>query len=609
MAEFIKNITLTNFRQHSHVTINLDKLNIIIGENGSGKTSILEAICYALYGTTSSGAYKKELLKYGTKTGEVTLELTDGTKIIRDFGSSAKMYNKEGKLLSDKVGEIESYFNISKEIFTNILYGSQNDIYGYFIKFNAKEKDFIDLLFNIDNLTDVIYNKLGEFKRAIDQEMTSLINMKNNQTIMKTYMTDSLARFNVTEIEQLKNMASEISQELTKLNDLKSKNDEIVKLNNDYTVACSTYTTNMNFFKDFEQKIIGLEDRVKVNQKNLQDFILQVQKTSNVEIDINNIQPFIDKLNEASSIDHYMKLVHQMVDFLITDIEVQSKTIEQCSNNLQFIKQNLNAIGAIDQYRSYYQKIINDLNNLINSVKMCIKEFEYNSSNIQKYKSLVESSECSVSEAKSKLSSITQMDEDYTKLSHIHLEKQKIYTMIETTYNNLISYQAQLQQLNIDESRYELLSKIKEKSLVVEKLFSRDGFVSYLRNNLLKDIAVAIGESLEQFGFMKLLPVSINGATGALTFNDRPFRSLSGGEKTITAILLRIMYARILAPQMKLNVLMLDEPTADLDSVRVSYLRDMLVRISNILNIQIICITHDESLIPSNANVVVLNQL
>ena len=609
MAEFIKNITLTNFRQHSHITINLDKLNIIIGENGSGKTSILEAICYALYGTTSSGAYKKELLKYGTKTGEVALELTDGTKIIRDFGNSAKMYNKEGKLLSDKVGEIESYFNISKEIFTNILYGSQNDIYGYFIKFNAKEKDFIDLLFNIDNLTDAIYNKLGEFKRAIDQEMTSLINMKNNQTIMKTYMTDSLARFNVTEIEQLKNMASEISQELVKLNDLKSKNDEIVKLNNDYTVACSTYTANMNFFKDFEQKIIGLEDRVKVNQKNLQDFIIQVQKTSNVEIDINNIQPFIDKLNEASSIDHYMKLVHQMVDFLIMDIDVQSKTIEQCSNNLQFIKQNLNAIGAIDQYRSYYQKIINDLNNLINSVKMCIKEFEYNNSNIQKYKSLVESSEYNVNEAKTKLSNITQMDEDYTKLSHIHLEKQKIYTMIETTYNNLISYQAQLQHLNIDESRYELLNKIKEKSLVVEKLFSRDGFVSYLRNNLLKDIAVAIGESLEQFGFMKLLPVSINGATGALTFNDRPFRSLSGGEKTITAILLRIMYARILAPQMKLNVLMLDEPTADLDSVRVSYLRDMLVRISSILNIQIICITHDESLIPSNANVVVLNQL
>ena len=222
---------------------------------------------------------------------------------------------------------------------------------------------------------------------------------------------------------------------------------------------------------------------------------------------------------------------------------------------------------------------------------------------------MVESSEHSVNEAKAKLSSITQMDEDYSKLSHIHLEKQKIYTMIETTYNNLISYQTQLQQLDIDESRYELLSKIKEKSLVVEKLFSRDGFVSYLRNNLLKDIAVAIGESLEQFGFMKLLPVSINGTTGALTFNDRPFRSLSGGEKTITAILLRIMYARILAPQMKLNVLMLDEPTADLDSVRVNYLRDMLVRISSVLNIQIICITHDESLIPSNANVVVLNQL
>ena len=96
--------------------------------------------------------------------------------------------------------------------------------------------------------------------------------------------------------------------------------------------------------------------------------------------------------------------------------------------------------------------------------------------------------------------------------------------------------------------------------------------------------------------------MEIKQKNGALLFHDRPFRSLSGGEKTITAILLRILYAKLLAPSMKLGILMLDEPGAELDSVRVGYLRQLLTKINKSMNMQMLVVTHDAELAPENAN-------
>ena len=52
----ISKITLTNFRQHESLEVALKDLNVIVGGNGAGKTSILEAICYGLFGAVAHGA-------------------------------------------------------------------------------------------------------------------------------------------------------------------------------------------------------------------------------------------------------------------------------------------------------------------------------------------------------------------------------------------------------------------------------------------------------------------------------------------------------------------------------------------------------------------------
>ena len=46
----IKSIKLQNFRSHSNTELNFDTgISVLIGENGAGKTSILEAISFALF--------------------------------------------------------------------------------------------------------------------------------------------------------------------------------------------------------------------------------------------------------------------------------------------------------------------------------------------------------------------------------------------------------------------------------------------------------------------------------------------------------------------------------------------------------------------------------
>ncbi len=83
----IEKVTLTNFRSHKNTHLNTPESNVVLfGENGSGKTNILEAISLFSPGRGLRGAVNQDLitvdkiidsfeikilLKY--KTGSVTL--------------------------------------------------------------------------------------------------------------------------------------------------------------------------------------------------------------------------------------------------------------------------------------------------------------------------------------------------------------------------------------------------------------------------------------------------------------------------------------------------------------------------------------------------------
>ncbi|MCJ7714806.1 AAA family ATPase, partial [Candidatus Bathyarchaeota archaeon] len=70
----LENLCVSNFRSHDKTEINLHTgLNVFLGEVGAGKTSILEALSFALFGKISSNITQTELIKRGSKQAKAIL--------------------------------------------------------------------------------------------------------------------------------------------------------------------------------------------------------------------------------------------------------------------------------------------------------------------------------------------------------------------------------------------------------------------------------------------------------------------------------------------------------------------------------------------------------
>lgn len=93
----IKKVKLANFRSHENLILNCDGLTTtIIGENGCGKTSVLEAIYEALRGK-SFRATDKEILRRNADFYRVELEYYDGRKVVVVYDGQKKEFLAEDK--------------------------------------------------------------------------------------------------------------------------------------------------------------------------------------------------------------------------------------------------------------------------------------------------------------------------------------------------------------------------------------------------------------------------------------------------------------------------------------------------------------------------------
>lgn len=93
----IQSVKLVNFRSHDEFLLECKKkTSLLIGENGSGKTSVLEAIYEALRGK-SFKASDGEILKRGTDYYRVEVKFCDGKRTVVIFDGKKKQFLVEDK--------------------------------------------------------------------------------------------------------------------------------------------------------------------------------------------------------------------------------------------------------------------------------------------------------------------------------------------------------------------------------------------------------------------------------------------------------------------------------------------------------------------------------
>ncbi len=93
----IKQIRLQNFRSHDDFVLEFPgQMTKIMGENGCGKTSVLEAIYEALQGK-SFRSVDREILRRGAEFYRVELDYQDGEKIVVVYDGEKKEFLAEDK--------------------------------------------------------------------------------------------------------------------------------------------------------------------------------------------------------------------------------------------------------------------------------------------------------------------------------------------------------------------------------------------------------------------------------------------------------------------------------------------------------------------------------
>lgn len=170
----VKKLTLINFRKFSNYTVEFAKgLNAIVGRNGSGKTSILEALAYISFPRSFRHVNDEDLIKFGESEFSIIANISNLTEheikiIYRKEGDksikSVYIDDKKQKLITKLHSEI-------------IVLAFHNYNYTVIEQSPASKRYFFDWFFSL--LDNEYYTNLHKYRKVLIQKNKALKTSKD----------------------------------------------------------------------------------------------------------------------------------------------------------------------------------------------------------------------------------------------------------------------------------------------------------------------------------------------------------------------------------------------------------------------------------------------
>lgn len=229
----LKSIEWRNFKSYSNIPtiINFDSnhsVNLITGDNGTGKSSIEEVIKYTLYGKLDNFT-NSDIPNRINKNFYSKIEIDcDGHDIIIERGLSPTIFavSIDGERI-DTAGKTnvqnmleETYFKMPYSVFSNTLVLSVNTFKSLINLSAADKRSIIDKIFKFEE-----YNILLKMAKEEYKGVSENIN-RNEGSIRYSYNIKQNYKRQIEDIKQ-----NEVSQE--EIDELQSKLEELDKLYQD----------------------------------------------------------------------------------------------------------------------------------------------------------------------------------------------------------------------------------------------------------------------------------------------------------------------------------------------------------------------------------------
>ena len=181
----LKELTLKNFRKHREQTVNFQGgLTVIRGKSEAGKTTLAEAILYAMFGSSVLRETLAETVTYGEPEASLKVSLTftfDGVdyKIVRGK-SGAELHYADQSVTGQRETKVfvERLLGCSSDTARLLMFADQNAIRGVLAKGGTAANGLVETLAQlglIEGLVDAIQRDLPSGNtKALDAQIEVL---------------------------------------------------------------------------------------------------------------------------------------------------------------------------------------------------------------------------------------------------------------------------------------------------------------------------------------------------------------------------------------------------------------------------------------------------
>lgn len=380
----IKKVQLENYRSHSNTTVEFTKgINLILGKNGRGKTSILEAISTVMFNTKDRSGKEtgKSYIKFGEKSSKIDIDFiaNDG----REYNLKTEFFKTKPKkqTLKDMTGseydediqeKLEELCGIKKgfeETYENIVIAKQNEFINIF---KAKPKDREEIFNKIFNTQ--IYKEMYDnfLKEAVDKYKEKVKDLDKEITFLKE---------NIEDKEQITNFLKEEKEIEKNLQD-KFRNINVVSKNLENEIK--DYETTEIKLNNLIKNIKDEENKIKKYLNILKENIIEAKQAKKSKIIVKETEKsYLEYLN----IENKLKDLRENLDNLLEEQKLNT----QYQNNIEKLEisnKNLKVdISNLEENISKNSEKKENLENEISNLKIKEEDLDLK---LKKYISLLD---------------------------------------------------------------------------------------------------------------------------------------------------------------------------------------------------------------------------
>lgn len=460
----INKIKLKNYRNHKDTTIEFESgINLLLGKNGAGKSSIFEALGIALFDVEPRDNNLKNAVTKEEKTATITVEFTGNDfvdyVVERKIGSQSRHILKElnGAVISErktnvleKIGELAGINGKNtKDIFKNVISAYQNDLVNIFNLTPSLRNDLFNKIFDTE-----IYKKIYDSLLIVENEYNKRI-LADNEKI--NLLSEQLKNYiNLEEsIDNFKNEISYIEKEKLSLESKKEKIEKERKI----------IQKNIEDLKTIKSELKTENEKLEIltkNKEKLEKEILESQSAKEI------------LMKSEKGYNKYIKIELELNELYLNERNLRLKE-KQLKKIQEDISSNINKQKVLEVEIKNISEKIEELGKTLNELKEENSQLNdtLNKKNIELNKVL--------SKEKEIINEINKFEKDYEIYRDIKrnlmdienqlIEEKDLKKIIEDDHIDLKNVQKSLEEIN--EKIYEkkdLESKLSELKINLENL-------------------------------------------------------------------------------------------------------------------------------------------